>query len=130
MEARPAAGPFAFRREAAADPHERIWLLDVQGRAVGRCRTAPASASGDDGDLGTRAAVILELAIDPGHRRRGLGRRLIGHAVNDLLVRSHAPVLAWVDGGDPGALAFLGRHGFRPDGTARPDGAVRVVRRR
>ena len=92
---------------------------------VGRCRTSPATEA--DADLGLRAAEVQGLAIVPSRTGAGLGRRLLGHAVNDLLVRSHAPVFAWIAETDAGAVAFFARHGFRPDGGRRP-GVVRLVR--
>jgi GNAT superfamily N-acetyltransferase len=92
---------------------------------VGGCRTSPATEA--DADLGLRAAEVQGLAIVPSRTGAGLGRRLLGHAVNDLLVRSHAPVFAWIAEADAGAVAFFARHGFRPDGRRR-DGVVRLVR--
>jgi ribosomal protein S18 acetylase RimI-like enzyme len=119
--------PFAFRREATDDPRARVWLLDDAGAVVGRCETAPAGHG--DADLGPRAAQIHALLVASGHRGRGLGLRLLGQAVNDLLVRGHAPVFAWVPEDDAALLGFYDRHGFRADGAAH-GGRVRVVRQR
>jgi GNAT superfamily N-acetyltransferase len=117
---------FAFRREPGDGPEERVWLLDAAGAIVGRCRTAPATAA--DADLGPRAAELHDLRVghDPS-RDDGLARRLLGHAVNDLLVRGYGPVFTWADAGDEAALAFLARHGLRADGARRGD-RVRLVR--
>jgi ribosomal protein S18 acetylase RimI-like enzyme len=120
-------GPFAFRREPTEDPEARIWLLDRGGEVLGGCRTRPAT--GDDADLGSRAAEVLDLAVASGLVRRGLGARLLGQAVNDLLVRGRAPVFVWVDGAAADHVGFYERHGFRPDGTRRGE-RVRLVRQR
>jgi GNAT superfamily N-acetyltransferase len=119
-------GAFAFRREPADDPHARVWLLDRGGEVLGGCRTRPATD--DDADLGPRAAEVLDLAVVPGVVGRGLGARLLGQAVNDLLVRGRAPIFVWVDEAAADLVGFYARHGFRPDGTARGDHA-RLVRR-
>jgi ribosomal protein S18 acetylase RimI-like enzyme len=119
-------GAFAFRREPADDPQARIWLLDRGGEVLGGCRTRPATD--DDADLGPRAAEVHDLAVAPGLVRRGLGARLLGQAVNDLLVRGKAPIFVWVDGSAADVVGFYARHGFRPDGTVRGD-RVRLVRR-
>jgi ribosomal protein S18 acetylase RimI-like enzyme len=118
-------GAFAFRREPADDPQARIWLLDRSGEVLGGCRTRPATD--DDADLGPRAAEVLDLAVAAGLVRRGLGARLLGQAVNDLLVRGRAPVFVWVDGASADQLGFYERHGFRPDGTRRGP-RMRLVR--
>ena len=92
---------------------------------LGGCRTRPAS--GADADLGPRAAEVLDLALVPGLTGRGLGARLLGQAVNDLLVRGMAPVFVWVEASADDVAGFYGRHGFRPDGITRA-GRVRLVR--
>jgi ribosomal protein S18 acetylase RimI-like enzyme len=118
---------FAFRREPADDPEARIWLLDRGGEVLAGCRTRPTT--GADDDLGPRAAEVLDLAVAPGLTGHGLGARLLGHAVNDLLVRGRAPIFAWVaaDAGD--LIGFYARHGFRPDGSPARSSRIRVVRR-
>jgi GNAT superfamily N-acetyltransferase len=72
---------------------------------------------------------VLDLAVASGLVRRGLGARLLGQAVNDLLVRGRAPVFVWVDAAAADQIGFYERHGFRPDGTERA-GRLRVVRQR
>jgi ribosomal protein S18 acetylase RimI-like enzyme len=119
-------GAFAFRREPADDPQARIWLLDRGGEVLGGCRTRPATDA--DADLGPRAAEVLDLAVVPGLVRRGLGARLLGQAVNDLLVRGLAPIFVWVAQDAADMLGFYARHGFRPDGSEH-GGRVRLVRR-
>jgi ribosomal protein S18 acetylase RimI-like enzyme len=91
---------------------------------VGACRTRGTVDGEDATALGPRAAEVLEVFVVPDRRRAGLGRRLFGHAVNDLLVRGRAPVFVRAPDELSGALAFFARQGFRPDGEGR------LVRRR
>lgn len=118
---------FAFRREPGADREARTWLLDRGGEVVGGCRTRPATDADDD--LGPRSAEVLDLAVVPALTGRGLGARLLGHAVNDLLVRGRAPIFAWVDAGAADLIGFYARHGFRPDSSPARGSRVRLVRR-
>jgi GNAT superfamily N-acetyltransferase len=118
---------FAFRRERTEDPDGRTWLLDRGGEVLGGCRTRPVTD--DDGDLGPRAAEVLDLALTPGVIGAGLGARLLGQAVNDLLVRGRAPIFVWVPEGAGTITGFYARHGFRDDG-ARRRGRMRLVRYR
>jgi Acetyltransferase (GNAT) family len=114
---------FAFRRLPADDPQERVWLIDEAGDIVGGCRTMPSPTP----DLGPRAAEVRELTLQVVRANPALASRLLGQAVNDLLVRSHAPVYTWVDADDEATIAFYDRHGFRADGAQRAL-QIRLVR--
>ena len=114
---------FAFRRLPTDDPDERVWLIDQAGDVLGGCRTMPSPSP----DLGPRAAEVRDLSLRPHDATPALASRLLGQAVNDLLVRSHAPVFAWVDAADETTIAFYDRHGFRADGARRAL-QVRLVR--
>jgi ribosomal protein S18 acetylase RimI-like enzyme len=143
--------PFAFRRALPTDaaalaqltgqdaavlgatlvsrPEEhRVWLLDEDHAVIGVCRTAPAGP--EHADLGPRVAEVLGLLIAPERRGAGRGRRLLGHAVNDLLVRGFGPVCAHVGPTDAGTRAFFARHGFAADGPPDAPERVRLVRQR
>jgi GNAT superfamily N-acetyltransferase len=118
---------FAFRREPGEGPDARTWLLDRDGEVLGGCRTRPATDADDD--LGPRAAEILDLGVVATVTGHGLGARLLGHAVNDLLVRGRAPIFAWVEADAADLIGFYARHGFRPDDSPPRHGRIRLVRR-
>lgn len=61
---------------------------------------APAVAILGDGEA--------ELVVDPAHRRRGLGSRLLDHVVE----LSPGPLLVWSHGDHPGARSLAASRGF------------------
>jgi predicted N-acetyltransferase YhbS len=131
----------AIRKERPADVDAREKLLD---RAYGPARFSKASARLREERLpatglsfvategreivGTvrlwnvaagpgRAALLLgPLAVDPAHRRKGLGGKLMKHAISATRMRGHAAILLV---GDP---AYYARFGFSADMT----GALRM----
>ncbi len=62
----------------------------------------------DTGD-GT-APATAELVVHPGHRRAGLGRRI----VEEVLARAGGTLDVWAHGQHPGAVALAARLGFAP----------------
>ena len=77
-------------------------------------------------------AAIVRLFVDPGARREGLGRALLGAAVADATARSLQPVLDVVDDSHD-AIALYERTGWRLAGRGRatwpgPDGRKPMLR--
>jgi ribosomal protein S18 acetylase RimI-like enzyme len=72
----------------------------VDGRPVGR--------------LQRRGETLLEVAVAPAYRRRGVGVALVNHALDDARIRGVARVRVhlYVDEEDAPALALFGRLGF------------------
>jgi GNAT superfamily N-acetyltransferase len=71
------------------------------------------------------------LYLDPDHIGMGLGRRLYGHAVADLVERGHQPVVVWHFAANHVAGRFYERAGFSLDGgRRRSDFGIPEVRRR
>ena len=111
-------------REAEAEPT----TTDDTERVL-RLMTADADALivADDGGrlVGTVIAAwdgwrggIYRLAVVPGHRRQGLGQRLVEEAVRRLGARGAARLSAIVVDDDKGAIAFWTAMGWRRQ-TAR-----------
>ncbi len=74
------------RREISWDlfgPHPRkqhlVWLAEREGEPVGMAWATTESDPDDEFQL-----ALLELLVDPAHRRTGVGTALIRHAVPDL----------------------------------------------
>jgi ribosomal protein S18 acetylase RimI-like enzyme len=66
--------------------------------------------------------VIQAVAVDPGRRRRGVGRSLVDHFLADVRRAGGAEVEALVWPGDPPAIRFLAGLGFSAEagpGTMR-----------
>lgn len=122
---RPAVPPveeiaaLASRAEGADGdpPFSDQTLVDLRSAPAGRVGTVLARASG--GEL-VGAAVrvhepdddsqLVELVVDPGHRRRGIGTALAGALAGE----SAGTVRAWAHGGHPGAAVLAARHGLVP----------------
>ncbi|MGQ1839352.1 mycothiol synthase [Kocuria turfanensis] len=122
---RPAVAPveeiagLASRAEAADGdpPFSDQTLVDLRTAPGGRVRTVLARASGgellgaavrvhepDDG------AALVELVVDPGHRRGGIGAALAAALAGETA----GTVRAWAHGGHPAAAALAARHGLVP----------------
>ncbi|MBX3470215.1 MAG: GNAT family N-acetyltransferase [Planctomycetes bacterium] len=112
--------------EWAAERHERLrapaagvrtWALDLDGALGGFAVTGPAR----DDDLDpVRAAEVHALYLRPDLVGRGLGRRLLDHALEDLArTRPDAvEVTLWALEGNALAARFYARAGFVPGARA------------
>jgi ribosomal-protein-alanine N-acetyltransferase len=98
-----------------ATPQQRSRVAVVDGAVGGFAITGRAGVTG----------YLQRLAVDPGHRRRGLARRLVDDAL-DWLARRGAVTVLVNTGVDNGAALDLYRSvGFR----RRPDGLAVMERR-
>ncbi len=73
-----------------------------------------------------REAIIHLVGVHPSHRRRGIGRALIGSFLADAAEAGVTTVTALAWPGEPIAIAFFRATGFRPDdgaGTQNVHGA-------
>lgn len=100
-------------RSPLFDPATSLVAVDAAGGYAGlvHVRVAP------------RWARLALVGVRPEHRRRGLGRALVGAALQPLRERGVALVLAEADVADPAARALL--DGF---GARRTGGTVELVR--
>lgn len=106
-------------RAAAADgdpPFSDQTLVDLRSAPDGRVRTVLARSSGGE-LLGAAVRVpepdgahVLELVVDPGHRRGGIGTALAGALAGEV----PGTLRAWAHGGHPAAAALAARHGLEP----------------
>jgi ribosomal-protein-alanine acetyltransferase len=97
---------------AARPPRGRLWIAEGPGRQVIGYVAVELSALGGEAD-------VVNLAVDPAHRRRGAGRALLAAAVGYCRARRVALVWLRVRAGNRGARAFYRRCGFRVVGRFR-----------
>ena len=90
-----------------------VFLMYEDGIPAGLC--ALASPAADTGEK-PRCARLLFVAVQPGSRRHGLGRILMGLAANEVAERQENKVwfLAADAPSDPGAAAFAAAMGMKP----------------
>jgi len=98
---------------AAARPARgRLWVAEASGgRIVGYVGVELSALRGE--------ADLVNLAVDPAHRRRGVGRALMATAVGYCRTRRVELVWLRVRAGNRGARAFYRRCGFEVVGRFR-----------
>jgi predicted N-acetyltransferase YhbS len=117
VAAREALLDLSFGASRRAKTSERLregrlhWLALVageHGRVIGTVRLWQVSAGSD------RPALLLgPLAVDAGHRSRGIGSALVEHAIAAALAGGHREMLL------VGDAPYYGRFGFSAEGTGR-----------
>ncbi|MDO5494283.1 MAG: ribosomal protein S18-alanine N-acetyltransferase [bacterium] len=90
-------------REELAQASRRYRALEVEGRLI---------AWG--GVYCGVQAEILTIGVDPAHRRRGHGSRLLRDLLEIAAARGAREVFLEVRADDPGAQALYAGHGFEP----------------
>ncbi len=95
--------------ELLAQPHVRAFAVDDDGRLAGYTL---ASVAADQGE-------ILNLAVDPGARRRGLGRELLRLLLDMFRHEKVATVFLEVRQSNEAAIRLYRGAGFRPVSTRR-----------
>lgn len=88
----------------------------LSGQLVGASVAGLPPAGAATGPATERAGRVLWLGVAPGHRRRGLGTRLLGEALDELRRRGARQASLVVDGTQVEALALFRKLGFQVDG--------------
>lgn len=65
-----------------------------------------------------RTGILLDLAVDPAHRREGLGRALVLRSLRAMLALGYARAHLWVTDGNVPARTLYEKVGFSVDATA------------
>jgi GNAT superfamily N-acetyltransferase len=107
----------AWRRDrlARAADDERTWVVEIDGAIVGFADTGPSR----DADATPGTAELLAIYLDQAVIGRGVGRRLLAHAVADLRQRGYRAATLWVLAGNERARRFYAAAGWRPDGATK-----------
>jgi ribosomal protein S18 acetylase RimI-like enzyme len=99
------------------DPHERTWIVTVEGQVAGFTDTGPSR----DADAAPGVAEVYSIHVDPAFVRQGLGRLLLATAVDDLRERGYHRATLWVLETNERARRFYEAIGWAPDGTTKID---------
>lgn len=101
-------------RRREGDPERRTWVVEDSGGVQGYCSTGPTRRQAEDASVGE----VYSLYVHPERWGRGLGKRLLEHAVADLLERGFAEVRLWCLTTNPRARNFYERNGFEVETEA------------
>jgi L-amino acid N-acyltransferase YncA len=102
----------------ASDLSKEIWIWVIEEAGVVRGFAATRPSRDEDALPGTGEVHSIYLA--PEAWGRGLGPRLLVHAVDDLRARGLAPLILWVIEANTRGRRFYERAGWRPDGARQP----------
>jgi ribosomal protein S18 acetylase RimI-like enzyme len=119
-------------------PDEILGGLDEQQTAtwlrtlLSSSRSTTAVAESDDGEVlgfsrygedpdNPGSGHIFSLYVAPSVSRRGLGRRLLAHALDDLERSRPGSLTLWVFEENAAARRFYSAFGFLPDGARRTE---------
>ena len=106
-----------WRADLAAPLPQRWWVAVREGTIVGFAGIGPSRDPIDPtlGELDT-------IAIEPGHWRTGVGRRLMHQALKFLSADGYREAILWTLANYPRGAAFYQSMGWRPNGAVREDG--------
>lgn len=104
--------------------HVQWWLAEVSGLPVGFTGTGPSRDPLDDalGELDT-------IAVSPSAWRHGVGRALMGAALQDLRGAGYREAILWTPADHAQGLAFYTATGWQPSGETRDSGLQVALRR-
>jgi DNA-binding transcriptional MerR regulator/GNAT superfamily N-acetyltransferase len=121
-----APGAFASTLDAELALPAEVW----RQRAEGGPGSATFIARQDGVDVGLAGVFtepdppgrvhLVSMWVDPGHRRQGVARALIGRAIGWAAERRASELVLWVADQNPGARRLYERLGFRPTGDRQP----------
>jgi GNAT superfamily N-acetyltransferase len=96
----------------------RLFVLRADGHVAGMASALLTVSTAE----GRRVALLEDVIVAAGYRRRGLGRRLVGHVIAWAAANGLPRVTLLADRDNVPALAFYERMGFAPS-------AMRVLRK-
>jgi ribosomal protein S18 acetylase RimI-like enzyme len=98
-------------------------LVEVDGEDAGFIHFGP-----EDGEPGN--GHVFSFYVAPPYSGRGIGARLLSHALAELAGRGYPAVTLWVFKDNAPTVALYTRAGFQPDGAERVEPEYGVVEQR
>jgi ribosomal protein S18 acetylase RimI-like enzyme len=92
------------------------YVAELDGDFAGYCYVAAPSR---EADLGSEAAELVAMYVDPEHWRRGVGTMLMRAALERLSGLPYREAVLWTFKENDRAIAFYEKHGWRPDGAEK-----------
>ena len=96
-------------------PDYRVWLAELDGEPVG---TLALAVLDNLAHRCTPSALVEDVAVHPKCQGQGVGRRLIGHAIEQARARGCYKLALSSNAQRQGAHAFYERLGFQPHGIS------------
>ena len=96
-----------FAWHSASNPHEPVLVAEFEGKVAGFTKLIEFNISA------AKYGCILWIAVDPAFRHRGVALSLTETSVDCLRSRGSCAVFASTQRRNSGALATLGKAGFR-----------------
>lgn len=112
-----------FEEQLAPGGDHGATLAIVAGEPVGFIHFGP------DEDDSARGHVFSFYVL-PAFAGRGLGRELLGYAIERLAARGYRTITLWVFKDNAATVRMYERAGFRPDGTERVEDSYRILEQR
>jgi len=113
LDAELAFGDDVWRRRAGADPAAATFIARDGGADIALARIfAEADPPG--------RTHLVSMWVDPGHRRQGVARALIGRAIRWAAEHRAGEVVLWVADQNAAARRLYESMGFRPTGARQP----------
>ena len=105
-----------YRRLALAWPWRSgdradVWIWEQEAHVLGLIETETSYRYRNRPGSGP-SLYITNIAVDPEHRRRGIGGRLLARVREQARLSGMAGVVADVWGGNEASFAFFSKHGF------------------
>src|ERR1041385_8984026 len=97
-------------------PGRRLWVAELDGEVVGFASTGPTR---DDDAQG--AGEVYAIYVRPDLIGRGIGQRLLDHAVRDLVAQGYSEAILWTLVTNAPARRFYERAGWLADGVSKLD---------
>jgi len=127
------AGVYSVEKECFDDPYPLQLLDDLVDIERNRFLIAVESGKVVGYSVGTSNGHIVSVAVDPRHRRQGIGTRLLSAVIRQIMQDGTKEIYLEVRKGNTSAISFYERMGFRISSEIRhyyPDGEDAWVLRR
>jgi GNAT superfamily N-acetyltransferase len=92
------------------------YVAEIDGEFAGYCYVAAPTR---EPDLGSEAAELVAMYVDPAHWREGVGNALMKAALDRLASLPYTEAVLWTFEENKRAVGFYERHGWKADGAEK-----------